>query len=186
MGALVGIVVFQWWEMEGLKHPPRPPLPYKIGETLPPFTLKTPEGQTVRVDWTGPGPTVLYVLRPDCVWCARNLASLRALRGAATSYRFIGVSLPAAGLREYLEQTQLGFPVYAVPDMKSVRALRLNATPETIVVSPSGIIQKVWLGAYSKKVRKDVEATFGVKLPDIEVKKVSVPSKPPIAAASPL
>jgi hypothetical protein len=143
IAALSGVVVLQRLQM---RRPAPPPPPYRVGEMLPPFTLNTLDGRSARIEWTGRLPTMIYVLRPDCVWCSRNLASLRAVVGAASGYRIVGVSLRSAGLKQYVKETGLPFPIYVVPDANTVQSLRLNVTPETIIVARTGVVVKVFQG----------------------------------------
>lgn len=111
-------------------------------------------------------PTLLYVFRPDCTWCKKNLSNLRALIAASGSrYRIVGLSLPsAASLSSYLQMTQLRFPVYTEVAQASIEAYHLGATPETILVSPESKVLGVWIGAYQGPLLKDVENHVGIRL----------------------
>ena len=115
----------------------------------------------------GTQPTVLYVFSPTCVWCDRNLNSVKALKNnIEQSYRFIGVSLSDSGLNEYVSSHQLAFSIYKLPSKETIRQLDLGSTPQTIVISPQGKVLKNWIGAYSS-TKPEIEAYFGVQLPGI-------------------
>lgn len=162
---LVSAVLFQQWHYT---HPSPPPL-LQVGDQIPAaISLETARRQPAKIEWKADSrPTILYVFRPDCIWCARNLEAERTVAEQASGYRFIGLSTTADGLTEYLDRNHLTFPVFADPNARSAKLLKLSITPETIVISPDGIVQKVWLGAYLGENAKSVEKMFGVKLPAV-------------------
>lgn len=138
------------------------------GVRLAPFIASNIDGKPQLVTFDGTTPTVLYVLNPNCGWCARNLQNIRELAAARKdSDRFIGISLNDPNLKEYVKKSQLGFPVVSIAGYSSIKELPLGVTPETIVVSPTGQVIKNWLGAYAFGQEKEVEKYFGVKLPGL-------------------
>jgi peroxiredoxin len=161
---LAGSIVYQRWQFS---HPSLPPV-LKPGEHLAPITLETPQERAAQLDWSaGSLPTILYVFRPDCEWCARNLEAERAVATGSQGYRFVALSTTKTGLRSYVSTNRLTFPVYAAADSKTVRQLKLVMTPETVLITPEGTVQKVCLGAYVGENRREVEKVFGIKLPEI-------------------
>jgi hypothetical protein len=108
------------------------------------------------------------VITPSCIWCKRNQANIDKLVDTkASDFRFIGIALAEAGLKEYVEEHHLKFPVYTGLTKESLQSLGLGGTPETIVISPEGQILKVWMGAYTEQLRPEVEAYFGLQLPGV-------------------
>ena len=56
--------------------------------------LKNAYGMTVKVHLRNQGPTILYILSPDCRWCKYNEPRINALaEKLGKSYRVIGISL---------------------------------------------------------------------------------------------
>jgi peroxiredoxin len=111
---------------------------------------------------------VFYVLSPSCIWCRRNQANIDKLAETkANDFRFIGLSLDESGLKEYLGEYHLKFPVYAGLTKETVESLGLGGTPQTFVVSSEGKVLKVWSGAYIESLQPDVEAFFGIRLPGL-------------------
>jgi hypothetical protein len=127
------------------------------------------DGQPARIAFAEGGlPTILYVLRPDCKWCARNSQNIKALADAAKGkYRVIGISLSSQNLKEYLEQEKLSFPVYTDVSAETRAALHLGGTPQTIVASPEGRVLKNWMGAYMGPTQQEVEKFFNFHLPGL-------------------
>jgi thioredoxin-related protein len=129
-----------------------------------------PDGAIYVIDFADTDKsTVLYVLRPDCLWCARNLNNVQALvKARSASFRFIGLSLSSNGVKEYVRANSLGFPVYSVASTDIVQALHLGNTPQTIVVTSRGKVIQDWIGAYLDTNQSGVENFFKVKLPGLK------------------
>jgi peroxiredoxin len=139
-----------------------------VGSTVAAFEAHDLQGRTQVVDARGVGVnTVLYVFSPACGWCNKNLANLRALAAAAgPTYRVIGVSLDP-NVDSFVRAHELTFPVLVRPSPRSYAAYGLGATPETIVLSPSGTVLKVWQGAYGGSVAAEVSQFFSIELPGL-------------------
>jgi hypothetical protein len=139
------------------------------GMKVDPITAVDLDGKPFTIAYNGINkPTVFYVITPSCIWCRRNQANVNRLADAkANDFRFVGLSLGESGLKEYVEEHHLKFPVYARLPAETVESLGLGGTPQTIVVSPEGEILKVWTGAYIEDLRPEVEAYFGIQLPGL-------------------
>lgn len=114
-------------------------------------------------------PVVLYLFRPTCPWCERNLDNLRTILAAERyRYRLIGVSLDAAGVRAYLTRHRLHFDKVLVGIApKEIEAYDLLVTPTTLVISGQGRVLQAWYGAYSPAVQTTIEDYFRIRLPGL-------------------
>ena len=141
-------------------------------------TAQSLDGKPITISYDSTNkPTVFYVISPSCIWCIRNQANIEKLTAAkANDYRFIGLSLAESGLKEYVEEHHLKFPVYTRLTAETIQSLRLGGTPQTIVISPAGEVLRMWPGAYSENLQTEVEAYFGIQLPGL----TSGASKPPL------
>lgn len=145
----------------------------KIGAVVPPFTVKRADRSdepavTIRYDESN-RPTVLYVFTPQCGWCKKNLESLKALIAKKDrEYRFIGVSLTSEGVTQYALEQKLGIPIYHGITKEAEQIYKIIGTPQTIVVSPNGIVLREWSGAYMGLQKAEVEQFFSVRLPVIQ------------------
>jgi hypothetical protein len=74
-------------------------------------------GKRVVITFRGqPKPTVVYAFSPVCHFCEQNEATLSAVYEAAKeTHRFIGVATFTGGLKQYIEQKKLKFPVITNP-----------------------------------------------------------------------
>jgi peroxiredoxin len=140
-----------------------------VGTAVPPIKAHGPDGQEYVISYAdGDRPVVLYVFTPQCPWCARNLANLKALLAHGRGdYRFVGLSLTDKDVRDYAAKNQLDLPVYFNPSVEATREYKLGSTPQTIVISRDGKVLKNWLGAYAGPQQAEVEEFFGVSLPGI-------------------
>lgn len=148
----------------------------KAGTTVPPLSAKRvdhADNRTETIGYAGTDrPTVLYVLSPACGWCARNERSVQQLIAEkGNQYRFIGISLVEEGVAEYQAAHGLGVPLYAGISQETKDAYKMGGTPQTIVVSPDGVVIANWNGAYMGKQKEAIEGFFKIDLPDIKLDK---------------
>lgn len=139
------------------------------GDKVDPINAKDPQGRNVVFDYrTSNLPTVVFVITPSCKWCSRNIMNMRTLvEKASDRFRFVGFSLSSEKLHEYVTQNKLDFPMYTDLPLIPTNDYKLGGTPETIVLSPTGEVMKVWNGAFADKTLKEVESYFGVQLPGL-------------------
>lgn len=155
----------------------------KIGTAVPAITGKRLDGQSETIAYTGERFTVLYVFRPNCIWCARNANNFKTLLAAkGLEDRFIGLSLSDEGLAEYVKTNNLTIPILTSLSAETKKAYLLGGTPQTLVVSPQGRILKNWPGAWKDKSQSEVETFFHVKLPGLQWD-ASVPAPPVIRSS---
>jgi peroxiredoxin len=139
------------------------------GSRIPHIAVRDLDGRRFELDWASvPKPTVLYFFSPKCGWCALNLRNIVDLAGTRKDgFRFVGLSAPVAGLREYVLANHLDFSVYSVTEQGALRDIGLASTPQTLVISRLGVVIKSWQGAYAARTKQDVEEYFGVHLPGL-------------------
>ncbi len=141
------------------------------GSRIPVLTVEGPAHSIIAIDWASERrPVLVYVLRPDCGWCARNLQNIKALRTAKQEeYRFVGLSLSSDGIEAYVRDSNLGFPVYTNPRFPHGGKFVVNATPLTAIIPSDGIVTAVWRGAYKGSVQDDIEHRMGIRLPGLSM-----------------
>jgi hypothetical protein len=162
---LTAALVYQRWDVT---HPNRE-LPLKAGDRLPSIVLEDVDEHPFDLNWKADSrATLLYAFRPDCVWCSRNLAGVKALAAGTSRYRFLGISVSRKGLKDYLAHTQLNFPVLVAPDAGTTQRLRVSGTPQTILVSTDGTVRNVWFGAYGAQNKTALEKVFRLTLPRVD------------------
>jgi len=92
----------------------------------------------------------------------------RTLANAASPrYRFVGLSNTHTALAEHLTAKPLPFPVYSADTANLPKGLDPGPTPQMVVVSAEGKVEKVWRGALQPKTQAEVEAYFHTTLPGL-------------------
>ncbi len=139
------------------------------GNKVPMIMAKDPQGRSVVFDYrVNKLPTVVFVITPTCKWCTQNIMNMRTLVAkAGDRFQFVGFSLTSNKLYEYVTKNKLDFPMYTDLPLIPTSEYKLGGTPQTIVVSPSGEVLKVWTGAFAEEIQKEVEEYFGVSLPGL-------------------
>ena len=141
-----------------------------LNKQMESISAKDMNGVPVNLDLRAGKPfTVVYIYRPSCGWCAKNLQNVKQLARQIQSKQqgaIIGVSLENDDLREYVVKSELGFPSYSDLPFEFQREYQLGATPETLVVE-NGKVVRDWRGAWTDETHGDVEKFFGVRLPGL-------------------
>ena len=136
------------------------------GDMVPYFEGRDIDGRPVVVRYLR--PTLVYVLKPSCPWCNRNVANINALAGFAKSkYEVVGISLSPDGLREHVSASQYQFPIVAEIPATTAVELKLGGTPQTIVISRESKVIRSWIGAYSGATAVAIQDFFGFTLPGL-------------------
>jgi len=137
-----------------------------VGSSVPPLELTTVSGEHARIEYNSAAtPTLLYVFSPSCIWCRRNATAFKTLTSTMRSkLRVIGISLSQDGMAAFRTESGIDFPVY-VPSPKTSSAYNLGETPTTILVSRTGVVLRLWNGAYTGVAKSSVEDYFHLKLP---------------------
>lgn len=140
-----------------------------VGANLSSLPVHDPEGRAARINFNTGIPTVIYVLSPACGWCRRNEENMHALAASKNGvFNFIGLSPTAQNLQQYISARHAPFTVYVADPAGLPAGLDIQTTPQTLIVSPAGIVEKAWLGAYDGSRKREIEAFFNVVLPGIK------------------
>ena len=140
-----------------------------VGTDLSSLPIFDVEGRPARIDFNANGLTVVYVLSPACGWCRRNEQNMRVLAaGKSSDFRFVGISATSENLEQYVAARRAPFTVYVAAPSPSAPALDLQTTPQTLVVSSAGVVQKAWLGAFDGNRKHEIESFFKIDLPGIK------------------
>ena len=138
-----------------------------VGETITPFDARLESGEIRHIGWGGKKLTLIYYFDPLCVWCQRNVEEFRALISHLDKQTEVYSSTAnLVGLQEYKRVARHTAVVITDTQQDIRRMLRLNGTPQTIVVDASGRVVKNWEGVYTGSIRNDIENDFHVKLPE--------------------
>lgn len=139
-----------------------------IGKILPPLELKQKDGSRVVVKLdTDARRSLIYVIAPGCIWCARNLANIATALKTTQPIRTILVSLASPNTPDPLLDQLKFSEIYYQPSVATMTAYGLGGTPQSMIIAPTGKLEKLWLGAYTGNTVEDIESFFGVTLPGL-------------------
>ncbi|HQU90736.1 MAG TPA: TlpA disulfide reductase family protein [Pyrinomonadaceae bacterium] len=142
----------------------------QIGETVRELEALTVLGEQTRISLADGQQSLVYIFSPSCGWCQRNLKNVEALyRQKSEDYRFIGISVTADGLEEFMEREKWNFTVIRDVSSSTRNSLKMGGTPYTVVLDGKGQIVKVWRGAYMQEIKGEIEDFFDIRLPGIPV-----------------
>lgn len=170
LGLSLSINVILGWKIKRLGAISAPSIQAHIGMSVPSLRVKTTSGKTHELSLSNNRPSILYIFRPGCRWCAANLENIRSLSlHEQTTTDFFGLSTSPDGLDEYLKKNPLPFPIYIVDDSSELKSVDFVGTPQTIEISPDKKVIHNWVGAYASGVATSIEQRFHIKLPGLFV-----------------
>jgi peroxiredoxin len=138
------------------------------GTAVPQIDTADVNGVATTVSFRGAGPTLLYVFSPQCGWCTRNVDNVKALTAQTQGrLRVVGLSLNQAGLAEHVAEHAFNFPVFVELAEHSAELLKVTGTPTSVLIDESGVVRKVWRGAYRPELQSELEQRFNVRLPGV-------------------
>lgn len=161
-----GINVLQAQRIRALVSPV-PGTPAAIGRMALPVQGYSRFGEKREFTFKRGRPTVLYFFSPTCVWCERNWPNIQSLVSSSAGRYDVVLVSASRELDEYLRSRNLTVDVLEGISENSRQHFGLSATPQTVVVSPEGIISHVWSGAYTARPKRQLEELFAISLPGL-------------------
>jgi peroxiredoxin len=134
--------------------------PLEHGDIVPPLTAEDLDGNAVSLDYSPAAPhTLLLWFSTTCSSCEENLHFWNDLYRSfhSSKIRIVGVSADnPAESRTVVADFGLEFPVICISDGSLVEAYKANTLPQTVMISPQGVIQGVWPGPLLQEQRESV------------------------------
>lgn len=137
-----------------------------VGQTIPALVgeirASAEERKPYRYEPRGAQGTLLYFSASQCRWSKQNLPLFIALAQQARGhYRIVAVDLSPdlkADEPSHLDTVPSALVIRNL-DTESRKAIRVQGTPETLIVSPDGKLAQRWLGAYvDDKTKREISA----------------------------
>ncbi len=134
----------------------------RAGTRLRSFELYTATGQKRNIVFSASQPKRLfYFSATGSRACERNHAAITSLaEQLKTKAEVVGVTIdtsPAVSA-----EADEGEVMDAV-----IRAFAIRATPTTVLVSPEGVVEDVWVGAFVEGLKERIERHLHVALPGV-------------------
>jgi hypothetical protein len=111
-------------------------------------------------------PVLLYWFSPRCSWCEVNFANFQGLAAQSVGrYKFVPISTASlTDLHAYVNSKGIQYPVYNI-STGAANDYRLQGTPDTLLLSPRGVMIRHWPGAYMPSRLTEVESVLAINLP---------------------
>lgn len=138
----------------------------EVGHLAPDFTLKTLEGNTVRLsDFRG---KKVVLINFWATWCPPCRLEMPTMQQIYTEYRDKGFEILAVNIEvdarkeisDFVKELRLTFPILLDPDMKITRKFHIIGLPVSVLIDRQGVVRAKEIGYHdwtSRVSRKLVE-----------------------------
>jgi len=141
--------------LESSESPAPRPKALAAGDRLPSIPLTSLDGEALEFRLgDGANPVLLYLFSPTCSICSKTIPAWKeiAAKAESRSIEVVGISMmERAPTAQYINQHQLPWNVYCVAGMDSIRALRVQSVPMTLVLEGSGNVVMALNGQLSSE-----------------------------------
>jgi peroxiredoxin len=140
----------------------------KPGTELPALAGYDVEGKPLTIGYgEDPRKTLLLVFSPQCRACKENMPNWQAILKQIDrdAYRVVAASVRTEETRKYLQQYGISdLPAIADVDLKVKAAYNMSVAPQTILISPNGVAERVWIGRFNDDDKHDLGAILNIEL----------------------
>jgi peroxiredoxin len=139
---------------------PSPTLEAAVGAQMPDLKGFDPEGKPVEVHYgQDPRKVLVLVFSPTCPFCDQNWPKWEQVISSLdrSAIRPVAVDVTSTTAPPFVSQHQLTtLPVFLKVDPTATVTYRFQLTPQTILVDPSGKVEKVWTGVLNDSAMADM------------------------------
>ncbi len=141
----------------------RPRGPFKIlnpDEKVPSLVGITLNGDQIKLEYPSSQATILFWFSSACPSCEHNLKFWKEIyqKHSQKKLRFFGVTNSGEQkTEEFIKRFQLEFPVLMVSDFSLLDQYKVEVIPQTMLIDPLGVVEKVWPGPLSEDYQKEIE-----------------------------
>lgn len=140
---------------------PPPVLEAAAGTHVPDLKGFDPDGKPVQVLYgQDPRKVLVLVFSPTCPFCEQNWPKWEQVISSLdpSVVRPVGVDVTSTTTPPFVSQHQLtGLPVFLKVEPQATVNYRFQLTPQTILVDPSGKVEKVWTGVMTDAAVTDLK-----------------------------
>lgn len=144
------------------------PLELQAGTVVPRLNGLDLNGREINVEYGNDSrKAVVLVFSPHCGFCTMNMPNWKRIVDGLDrrSYRIVAVSIVSDGVKDYINQYGLtDVPIIAEVDPKSRASYEMRSTPQTMIISPNGTVEKVWTGVIEPKDWSELGPSLGLAL----------------------
>ena len=144
---------------------PPPQLEAAQGAQMPDLRGFDLAGKPVEVAYGKDSRKVLVlVYSPTCPFCDQNWPKWKAMIPSLdpSAVRTVAVDVTSSSSEAFVQQHQLaGLPVFQKVDPQATLNYRFQLTPQTILVDPTGKVEKVWTGVLNDSNLAEIKQLSG-------------------------
>jgi hypothetical protein len=144
---------------------PPPSLEAAVGAQVIDLKGFDPAGKPVEVLYgQDPRKVLVLVFSPTCPFCDQNWPKWEQVISSLdrSVVRPVGVDVTSTATPPFISQHRLsGLPVFVKLDPRAMVNYRFQLTPQTILVDPTGKVEKVWTGMLNDSAVADLEQRMG-------------------------
>jgi peroxiredoxin len=130
------------------------------GDTVPSFVGRDIYGNTISIQYTPTQPhTLLVWFSASCPACEDNLSFWNELyQGYSTDLvHFLGMGVgDSAEIQAVAADFGIKFPVVCANDPFYREAYRGNVYPQTLLISPEGVVRDTWVGSLQQEQKDSI------------------------------
>lgn len=111
-----------------------------------------------------PRKVLVLVYSPTCPFCDQNWPKWQAMISSLdrSAVRTVAVDVTSSSSETFIQQHQLaGLPVFQKVDPQATVNYRFQLTPQTILVDPTGKVEKVWTGVLNDSNLSEIKQLSG-------------------------
>jgi hypothetical protein len=111
-----------------------------------------------------PRKVLVLVYSPTCAFCKQNWPKWQAMITSLdpSAVRTVAVDVTSSSSEIFIQQHQLaGLPVFQKVDPQATVDYRFQLTPQTILVDPTGKVEKVWTGVLNDSTLSEIKRLSG-------------------------
>lgn len=135
-------------ELEKILHPQKVDM-LNTGDSLATTEVHTLEDSVYFVKSVSSKGKLLVLVSTSCPYCEKSLPLLEDILGHANERGFESILVSIHDVkrtREFVRRHRINSVICVAADSLSVSNFKANAVPQTIMVSPSGIVWNNWIG----------------------------------------
>jgi peroxiredoxin len=144
---------------------PPPQLEAAQGAQMPDLRGFDLAGKPVEVLYgKDPRKVLVLVYSPTCAFCNQNWPKWQAMITSLdrSAVRTVAVDVTSSSSETFIQQHQLtGLPVLQKVDPQATVDYRFQLTPQTILVDPTGKVEKVWTGVLNDSTLNEIKRLSG-------------------------
>jgi thioredoxin-related protein len=123
-------------------------------------------GEPVKIAYEGERKkTLLFIYSGACGFCDRNMRNWQSIasRIKPESFRLYTLTMSKNGALNYLAKYGLqNVPSIVEIDPQDIIEYKLRVTPQTILISENGVVEKVWSGVIDEAQVPEIETLLGL------------------------